>query len=278
VTAQTQELAEFYSNHPFPDDDGVTSLFRFSKIDDENINYVSHLLVDAKLYHSLPEQFNDPFECKPHVNPPNKPEKVRAIRQHLVKAARQRGRSKKEAEKLISMSMSKPDLIQEVIYNSIQKIFSELRICSFTKEKENLLFWSHYADSHRGFCMEFDATKIPISGANKVQYKDEYPVVDYPGPAGSKGFKPALIKSTAWEYEEEFRIIFVPEDESQPSNDGESLILKGDEIKNIYFGSCIQPKHKEKIIELVNNGPFSPDIWDTSLSKSSFELEFTACI
>ncbi|MFT5084156.1 MAG: hypothetical protein ACI9Y1_002208, partial [Lentisphaeria bacterium] len=34
------------------------------------------------------------------------------------------------------------------------------------------------------------------------------------------------MKSTAWAYEEEFRILFAPEDESQSSNDGESLILK----------------------------------------------------
>lgn len=254
------ELEEFDKNHPHPDIAGIESLFKFSKFDDAHIEYLSDLFVDGKLYHSLPEYFNDPFECKPHFNWPNNPSKVRDIRKHLIKAATQRGHTRKSAESLISKNMSRPGFIQETIYNSTQKIFSEIRICSFTSKKENLLFWSHYADSHKGFCVEYDASILPISYAYKVQYKDEYPAVIYPIPANALGFIPALIKSKAWEYEEEFRIIFVPEAMRQPRNDGVSLILNGNEIKNVYLGANMADSNKKVLIELIDRGPFHPGI------------------
>lgn len=271
---EAQDLEEFNKDHPYPDMAGIGSLFKFSKYDVNHLEYLSALFVDGKLYHSLPEYFNDPFECKPHFNWPNNPSKVRAIRKHLINVAVRNGDTRKSAEALISKNMSRPGFIQESIHNSIQKTFSEIRICSFTTRKENLLFWSHYADSHKGFCVEYDASKLPISYAYKVQYKDEYPEAIYPAPPNALGFKPVLIKSREWEHEGEYRIIFVPSATSQPKNDGESLILNGDNIKNVYFGAKMAVENKQILIEMIDRGPFNPGVWDASLSNSSFRLEF----
>lgn len=273
--AAEQGLEEFNKDHPHPDIAGIKSLFKFFKFDEKKIQHLSDLFISGKLYHSQPTRFNDPFECKPHFNWPNSPSKVKAIREHLVKVAKERGHTRKSAQALISKNMAKPEFIRETIYNSIQKTFSEIRICSFTTNKENLLFWSHYADSHKGFCVEFDASKLPFSYAFKVRYKDEYPEVTYPSPPSVRGFRPALVKSKAWEYEEEYRIVFVPEALQQPKNDGESLILNGSEIKHVYFGACMASEHKDVLVDLIGKGPFDPSLWDVSLSKSSFKLVFS---
>lgn len=271
---EAHELDEFNKDHPHPDIVGIESLFKFSRFDVNHIEYLENLFIEGKLYHSIPEFFNDPFECKPHFNWPSNPSKVRDIRKHLINVAVKNGHTRKSAESLISKNMSKPGFIQQTIYNSIQKTFSEIRISSFTTQKDNLLFWSHYTDSHKGFCVEYDSTVLPISYAFKVQYKDDYPEVNYPSPPNALGFKPALIKSRAWEYEEEFRIIFVPEAARQPKNDGTSLILNGKEMNNVYFGANMTDDNKQILIEMIERGPFNPGIWDVSLSKSSFKLEF----
>ncbi len=268
---ESQDLEEFNKNHPHPSIAGIKTLFRFSKFDVNHIEYLNDLFVCGKLYHSVPIHLNDPFECKPHFNYPKNPSK---IRKHLIKVAIKNGHAKKSAESFVSKSMNKPELFQKTIYDAIQKTFGNIRMCSFTTNKENLLFWSHYTDSHKGYCVEYDATIMPISYAFKVQYENDYPEAIYPSPANALGFKPALIKSKAWEYEEEYRIIFIPEAERQPENDGLSLILNGNEIKNIYFGANMTDDNKRILAELINKGPFSPDVWDVSLSKSSFELEF----
>lgn len=271
---EAQELDAFARDHPYPDKIGIKSLFKFSKFDGNHTEYQEDLFLRGKLYHSLPDNFNDPFECKPNFKWPNNLSQVRAIRKHLINKAIRDGYRRKDAESLISKNMRKPGFIQETIYNSIQNVFSKIRICSFTTKKENLLFWSHYADSHKGFCVEYDATVLPISYAFKVKYKDEYPEVKYPVSSNKLGFKPALIKSKEWEYEEEFRIIFVPDAKRQPKNDGVSLILNGGEMKNVYLGANMSGDNKQALIELIIGGPFSPRIWDVALSTSSFKLEF----
>jgi len=272
----SKEMEYFSKDHPWPDGEGIESLFRFYSIDLKNIDFLKCLFIHGKLFHPLPKQFNDPFECKPHFSWPTNPKMVATIRKHLIKLARSNGHTNKSAKALISNNMSKPGYIQKIILGAAHYSYSELRICSFTTSKDNLLFWSHYADSHKGFCVEFDAARLPISYAYKVRYKDEYPKVIYPSPSDATCFTPALIKSKAWEYEEEFRTIFVPED-CPLKNDGSSLILADNQIKNIYFGVDIDIKHKEEILKLVSSGPFNPGLWDANLSKTAFKLEFKKC-
>ena len=271
---EEQELEQFNEDHPHPDVVGIESLFKFSKFDGNKIEHIEDLFVKGKLYTSIPKHFNDPFECKPNFIWPNNPSKVQRIRKHLIKVAIKHGHKRKSAEALISKNMSKPGFLNEIIYNSLQHTYSETRICSLTTNKENLLFWSHYADSHRGFCVEYNSTVLPISYAFKVQYKDEYPTLIYPSPPSSLGLKPVLIKSKSWEYEEEYRIVFVPEAQRAPKNDGEFLILSGNEIKNVYLGVGMGEENKRILIDLITKGPFNPRIWDVSLSKSSFKLMF----
>ncbi len=122
--------------------------------------------------------------------------------------------------------------------------------------------------------MEFDATIIPINMAYKVHYTNNYPEAIYPSPTDVTAFIPALVKSDIWIHEEEFRTIFVPWSNAVPPNDGESLILKDNVVKNVYFGSNIDEDKKGLIIDLIKNGGFNPGIWVTSLTKSNFSLEF----
>lgn len=272
---KSPELIEFDKSHPWPDNCGITSLFKFHKIDLKNVGHLAHLFRDLKLYCPLPSQFNDPFECKPNFRWPSDAKRVQEIRRHLIKVSREHGRSRKEAEKFVSESINNPNFKQEIIFNAIQNAYAEMRICCFTTRRNNLLLWSHYADSHKGFCIEYDASTMPLAYAYKVRYKNKYPEVLYPRPNDARAFIPALVKSKIWKYENEFRIILVPEAGNQPENDGISLLLKGNEIKNIYLGSNIEEKEKEVILNLVRSSKFNPGIWSTNLSTSSFSLEFT---
>ncbi|MCF8719187.1 DUF2971 domain-containing protein [Nitrospina gracilis] len=265
---------KFSESHPFPDKCGISSLFRFYKIDLDRVEHLEYLFIKRKLYHSLPSQFNDPFECKPHFNWPEDVNEIENLRQHLIKVAVEHGCDEKEAEEIVSKEMEDSENFQKIIFDTIHRIFAEVRICCFTSRKENLLFWSHYADAHKGFCVEFDATKGPISSAFKVQYVKEYPKVIYPPSNDASDLKPLLVKSEIWNYEEEFRSLLVSWAKIQPPNDGESLILNGDEIKNVYLGAQISKEHKVVILDLIKQGGFNPGIWATKLGKSTFSLEF----
>ncbi|MGR5298023.1 DUF2971 domain-containing protein [Vibrio mediterranei] len=245
-------------------------------INSSDPQYIEHLFIKEKLYHSLTKDFNDPFEGKPNFNIDGKLNNARTIRKHFVKIARDIGdMSRKEAETFASEQMANPTLIRETISHATRETFNVLRITCFTTSKDNLLFWSHYANSHKGFCIEFDSNIHPISMAYKVKYSDQFPQVEYPTPKDARAFKPALVKSTAWEYEDEYRTIFLPSVSPKLNDDGESLPLPLDTITNVYLGAKISQEDEATLLRIIKLSRFTPTIWKASLSKNSFNLCFS---
>ncbi|MEZ8501694.1 DUF2971 domain-containing protein [Vibrio splendidus] len=271
-------LAAFKNVHPYPDESGYRTLFKFTSIskDKENVKYIESLFIDQRLYHSLPESFNDPFEGKPHFVLDGKRNSAKKIRCHLIRETRLRqGLTSKKAEALINNAMKDPNYITNAVQNAQRVTFEALRITCFTTGKENLLFWSHYANSHKGFCIGFDSTKHPISMAYKVEYSDVYPQVEYPIPRDMRAFKPALVKSLEWQYEDEFRTIFIPGISPELKDDGQSLPLDTSVITDIYLGAKMSNEDKCILLEIIDRSGFNPQIWQASLSNSSFKLSFS---
>lgn len=112
--------------------------------------------------------------------------------------------------------------------------------------KQNMLMWSHYANSHKGICIEYEHTPstntVKNCGLHKVEYKDEIDIEsvhDY--------FK---IKSTQWSYENEYRLCYYNDE-----NTGGTVVKKcykelGLKIKAIYAG--VQFENREAL-ELISN-------------------------
>lgn len=266
-------LEDFRKVHPWPRDSDDSSLFRFMPFNLEDPEFIEHLFLQKKLYHSLSKDFNDPFDGKPHFNIEDEESDPQVIRKHLVKIFRGRDQSKKEAEKTASNLMKNPN---NFINTSASKTFEKVRVCCFTTDKENVLFWSHYAKSHTGVCIEFDASAMPISMAYKIEYSDQYPKFAYPVPPGELAFRPLLVKAKAWEYENEFRTIFWTDTGVLP-HDGTSLFLNASAITNVYLGADMDSKNRDLFLKIISDSEFNPNIWQATLSHNSFELDFTQC-
>lgn len=99
-------------------------------------------------------------------------------------------------------------------------------IACFSESVESILMWSHYADSHKGFALEYDfrpTLERPIKnvGLFPVVYSEErFDISDYivwgflrimgiqaKMPDIVASYKNALWKSDAWGYEKEWRMI-----------------------------------------------------------------------
>jgi hypothetical protein len=270
-------LKKFQELHPFPEQVGIKSLYRFSKLTTDNLHHFQHLLIEQKLHQTPPDQLNDPFECKPDYILERTESEINQVRDHFVKIAMESRQSPQRIKEIIDQVSTDPSSAEKIIRDASIIGFKHLRICCFTTNKSNLLLWSHYADSHKGVCVEFDATKPPISLAFKVHYSNKYPKAIYPPPSNQRVFVPALTKSKEWEYEDEFRTIF-REDIDNPKIDGKSLILNGDEILNVYLGAEIDTQLKEELLSIILKSSFSPKIWVSNLSESSFSLSFSEYI
>lgn len=75
------------------------------------------------------------------------------------------------------------------------------RICSLSSTGNHSLMWSHYADGHRGCCIEVSLRSNKLQ-ANPIEYTDTLPRVDH----NNQGRNVLLCKSKLWKYEQEVRV------------------------------------------------------------------------
>lgn len=105
--------------------------------------------------------------------------------------------------------------------NKTSEIFTErsnefIGVLSLTEKNDNLLMWSHYADSHRGFCLCFDAT-AGFFNRRRTDNDEFYHLrkVSYSAKRPSKSMMDIgsielfLLKSDVWSYEYEWRMCSV---------------------------------------------------------------------
>lgn len=126
------------------------------------------------------------------------------------------------AAKNIPLNLS-PEQQLKRVQNRWSEIVSEtnrqLRICSFSLNKDSLLLWSHYAEEHKGICIEYDLLNndtartyiqpvIYSPRVHKIGLFEEYNTMQM--------IASSLIKSKEWEYEQEWRITIFRQSEHFP--------------------------------------------------------------
>ena len=125
------------------------------------------------------------------------------------------------------------------------------RIACFSESVDSILMWSHYADSHKGFALEYDfrpTLKKPLKNVliAPVVYSEErmdvssYVAMGFLHLLGVKAKTPdiashlkvALHKSGVWAYEKEWRMIAYP----SPNATNENVSAISYKPKAIYYG------------------------------------------
>ncbi len=131
----------------------------------------------------------------------------------------------------------------------IQNIFQNAGICSFSRVEDNLLMWSHYANSHNGICYGFDKRLLAESLWKNVNAKGEtffeegdVLYTSSPPHVYDKGFgkyeaKDIIFnKSLGWSYEQEYRIaVATPR----------SIQFELTSLKKVIIGSHVPIWHEE---------------------------------
>lgn len=93
--------------------------------------------------------------------------------------------------------------LQSDIYAEVNQRFCVLCL---TTNPDHELMWGHYADGHRGFVIELDASNRRFSHPgilHKMIYSETPPTYD-PAIGSDEWWK---IKSIVWEYEDEYRVV-----------------------------------------------------------------------
>jgi hypothetical protein len=180
--------------------------------------------------------------------------------------------------------------------SSIKEIRNKFLVSCFSTNYDSILMWSHYANNHKGVCIEFDIPNGEQELYNKVIYSDtrpsnnlEHSAEKICGHLIGKGeidkadklfikimTEPYYTKSTDWAYEEEYRIIFSEQDIDKHDrlckvkcNDGfERLAYKMPPIKRIYLGAKLPSDCPEQYNQILNLTKQKDDIEVVTLKIS----------
>lgn len=184
------------------------------------------LLRRAKIFAPISEKLNDPFEG-------------------IVSSS-------------IESELEELGIGSEILKNSVNGLLEKrntVGIYSLSKTYKEELLWAHYADAHRGFCLELDSQYLLdlyyLNNENKndanlidIQYVKSSPIItlsDIKSKNKDTVFKKLIgTKSKSWSYEKETRVIF--------DKSGE-LNIDFRAIKSIYFGVRALDKNIQSVID-----------------------------
>ena len=167
-----------------------------------------------------------------------------------------------------------------------------LRVFCVTEEKDNLLMWAHYADSHAGVVFEFAVLPEqdnPLCAAGKVVYQKNPTALftldqildDVTGIRTIETAEMlrrygeyAYLKCDVWAYEKEWRVWDLPTD-GKGESFGDYTLREG-EIAGVYFG-CKSTDENRKAISSITRTHFpNAELFTASKARDAFSLVFEA--
>ncbi|MEO9959655.1 MAG: DUF2971 domain-containing protein [Alphaproteobacteria bacterium] len=227
-------------------------LYKYRHFDRNNPDHAQRIFTENEVYFPNPNQFNDPFDCRHGFS---FTASTKDIRDYFGRSLKRnhpnmpRGERRRWIKERVTNAKLKSQEFHDSLTANEDTFLSSIGIFSLTKVPDNILMWSHYADSHRGFCLKFkdDPDEWFIGRAQEVIYAKEFPIVNPITDSETDRFdKEILTKAKDWEYEEEWRVV--------DPFDGPGIKRFPPEIlQGVIFGCKMSEASKDLIYEWCKN-------------------------
>lgn len=179
---------------------------------DLDMERIYKTVTKGEIYFSPARLLNDPFELRPVFSLDASPETHRA---DYIRMARKFQPWFSDMEHEVEADRAMVSMGAENIKTTTAAIqvlhatflTQRIGVLCVTTKPDNLLMWSHYAESHKGICLEFDGYSTAMAQAQQVTYTEErLPINPYEDTEEMMMVKGLLTKSGHWSYEDEWRI------------------------------------------------------------------------
>lgn len=215
------------------------TLYKYKPINE----YTFASLINNTIYFPVAENLNDPFDSQLMYSVDD--ENIEDIIGSLYEDHRvPEGVNKNELERIF-------DVAKAALHNSLSEAHQKIGILSLTTKHDNTVMWTHYADSHKGICIEYDCDILKKHSEiiiRHMDYVDNLPSILklFVGKAPKISIDDIakaifFYKHTTWTYESEWRIL-----NSNPGNNYYSDSF----IKSITFGCNTNPSIRDAICRL----------------------------
>lgn len=251
-TQQQFEVLPLYKYQPFPAKDL------------ERQGWVREILVEHRLFFASRKCFNDPFDCVVPSLLQTPGTVVKRLAEEFVDG-KFPSSSPDEWLSKVSKLMSVEAL--KGLRQDVQKNVDEAGIACFSKVRDDILMWAHYADKHRGLGLEFDGSENCnfFGEAQAVEYENFTPV-----PLGEDSMaimkRIILTKSKHWSYEREYRIF-------RPNMAGRQLDYPIELLTGVIFGCAMLENERRLLRRWVKKGNCRVAFFEAQPSAAEFGLD-----
>lgn len=189
-----------------------------------NAAHLEKLLRDNVIWFSRPDTFNDPWDCKPCFSSDFADDPVE-VEKHIADYVEvTRKRRPDIPESFIAQRQQEfradPNMLAAKVVEIYEGLWPEIaeryRVYCLGPDPGNLLMWSHYADSHRGICLEFSTRNTVMCSATQVEYCNVFPIGRLYSKDEDDQLVPLLTKADVWSYEREYRLVAQERSNSTP--------------------------------------------------------------
>lgn len=160
-----------------------------------------------------------------------------------------------------------PEAIKHIQKLHTERITEKIGVLCLSAQKDDILMWSHYADSHRGICLEFDGYYKFFAQAQKVQYPPVRPRINPFRQNDDEMMEIALLtKATPWKYEQEWRLIHYMQGPGVYRFPAEALT-------GVILGSQISSADEHKVRGWVETAKRPIKLYRSSPCEKTFSLK-----
>jgi len=245
------------------------------------------ILTHSEIYFPCPKDFNDPFDSKilKRYDLMSFEERISFLYIKLYR--RYPNLSMHDIHNKFVKEIEKAKIISDSTLMDLSKKYSEGLISnhgifSTSRRNNNILMWTHYGNSHKGYCIGFDSYKLLNFldslgykvGLFPVNYDNNYPTIL---PKIKKEeivqniFTQLTTKAKQWEYEKEYRYIIV-ENSSFP------VVIDREIFKNIIFGCEMNQDTEIELRERIQKDYPKMKIFKAVKVDDKFKLEIRKII
>lgn len=259
--------------------DNLKYLYKYRSLDDHTERIITH----NEVYFSPISSFNDPFDCKCSIITEYGSYNDKFKYLYEVHQKYHQGIDDLDGRMKIAIALN-TDLFNQTVIDVYNRIIGKMGVLCLSATNNNILLWSHYAENHKGLCIQFKVKKDNdfIGKAEKVKYQSNYPTTDFfkwvELNFGGLEVMP-LIKSQLWEYEKEYRII-KHHDSSEDIESIESLppahgiaTFPEELLSGIIFGCKMEKSDKNKVRGWIKQRKTKPRLYQAQMKKKEFGLD-----
>ena len=247
------------------------SIIKFFSDNDYNLN----ALREQKVWFSSPNNFNDPFDCVVNVD-------YEKIVYEEFKEKCYRFFTEEDAEKFLNLDEVKSTLsflmpMKSNRYkNNIKNLIDSIFVSCFSEQINltSLRMWGYYANSHKGFCLEYSLNDFYKASDFRelipVFYSNEYSLY-YKFKPGSEFRKCKLTllftKAYEWCYEKEWRLIMPDKEHAGEIGFLSPFIIP----KRAFLGCKMDKRFREDLLSICKEKDITP--YEVYMIPNSYKLE-----